>query len=73
MGTLKNYLQNNKITQRDFSKKLNVHFMTVHLICSGKRRPSPQLALRIEQETQGGIGHDELLYPENQKGADGKQ
>ena len=33
-------------------------------IVLGKRRPSPDLALRIEQATQGKTTRDELLFPE---------
>ncbi len=67
MKNLKTYLKKNKITQKKFSEKLNVHYMTIYQIVKGKRRPSPELAALIEQATGGEVTRMELLYP-SQKG-----
>lgn len=63
MTTLQNYLNDSKITQRKFSESLGIHYMYLNQIVNGTRRPSPNLALRIEQATDGQVTLRELLFP----------
>ena len=59
---LDNYLSEYKITNNDLAKRVGVHFSTISYIRSGKRRPSPDLALKIEQETDGKVTIRDLFY-----------
>ena len=61
---LSNFLSDNKITLADFATEVDCSESMLSLINSGNRRPSPDLALRIEQQTSGLVGRDELLFPE---------
>ena len=61
---LSNFLSDNKITLADFAIEVDCSESMLSLINSGNRRPSPDLALRIEQATQGNTTRDELLFPE---------
>ena len=57
------YLKLNNLSQMDFAKKLSISKSTVSLLINGQRRPSPELALRLEKETGGALKKEELLYP----------
>jgi len=46
------------------ARKVNVHQSHLSKIARGRRRPSPELALRIEQAMSGAVTRDELLFPE---------
>jgi len=46
-----------------FAKKLGIHPVYLSSI-SGSCRPSPKLALRIEQATGGAVTLRELLFPD---------
>ncbi len=61
---LKQYLDIKNLTQREFAERLGAHYMTVYKICAGRRRPSPEMAHRIEKETGGQVSRLESLYPE---------
>lgn len=63
MTALQDYLNNFKITQRKFSESLGIHYMYLNQIANGIRRPSPELALKIEQATDGQVTLRELLFP----------
>jgi DNA-binding transcriptional regulator YdaS (Cro superfamily) len=62
--TLEEFLKINKITTTEFSMKISCGQPTVSNLCNRKRRPSPRLALRIEQATGGQVTRDMMLYPE---------
>ena len=64
---LKEYLTENGISQRDFSKRVNIHYMYLNMVLVNKRRPSPDLADRIEKATDGEVTVMELLYPDREK------
>ena len=64
---LKEHLKYIGCTQRDFSKKLGIHYMYLSAIIRGLRRPSPDLALKIEKATGGMVKKEDLLWPD--KGA----
>jgi len=61
---IKQYCTENTLTFRGFAKRLDIAAPYVTQIVNGARRPSPGLALRIEQATRGAVTRDELLFPE---------
>ena len=52
------------LTQADAARKLDVSESTVSLIVSGDRRPSPELAQRMVNESGGKVSLEEALFPE---------
>ena len=54
------------LTQKQLAKELEIHPLTVSGIENGRKRPSPELALKIEKALSGSITHSELLYPDLQ-------
>lgn len=52
------------LTQADAARKLEVSESTISLIISGDRRPSPELAQKIVQESSGKVSLEEALFPE---------
>ena len=65
MNTLLNYLKKNGIDQSTFASKVGCNQSHISLICKGARRPSPELALKIQEATGGRITVLALLYPTN--------
>lgn len=61
---LKTYLKNK--SRVDFAQLIGTTKNYVNLLVCNQRRPSPELALRIEQATGGQVSRLELLYPEKQ-------
>jgi DNA-binding transcriptional regulator YdaS (Cro superfamily) len=61
---LKDYIKNSKITVSGLALKAKCGQPMLSLICLGERRPSPDLALKIEWATNGAVTRDELLFPE---------
>ena len=59
---LKDFLKNKSRTF--FAKKISSTKNYVDQLCSGQRRPSPELALKIQGATDGAVTVMELLYPE---------
>ena len=57
------YLEQNNLSQMDLARKLSISKSTMSLLANGLRRPSPELALKFEEETDGAIKRDELLFP----------
>ena len=47
-----------------FAKQIGTTKNYVNILSCGSRRPSPEMALRIEQATGGAVTRMELLYPE---------
>lgn len=62
---LREWLFRNKKSVTDFAKELNVSRTHLNLISSGIRKPSPELAKRIEKATKKGVTKEELLFPED--------
>jgi len=60
---LKEYLKQSKIKRQSFSDDLKIHYMHLNNIIRKTRRPSADLALRIEQATNGAVTLRELLFP----------
>jgi len=52
------------ISQKKFAQIIGVTPAHLCFIEKGIRRPSPELAARIEKATQGKVSRWELLYPE---------
>lgn len=61
---LKQFLRKKRINLNFFAKRVGCKQPHISLICAKKRRPSPDLALKIEQATDGEVTAMELLYPE---------
>jgi len=61
---LETVLKKENMSIASLAAKLDVHYTHVLRIIHGSRRPSPELALKIEQITNGAITRMELLYPE---------
>ncbi len=59
---LRAYMKLAKIRQLDLARVLGCAQSTISQIISGKRRPSPELALRIEEATGGAVRAAELVF-----------
>ena len=59
---LRDYLKNKN--RKDFAELIGTTKNYLNLLACGQRRPSPELALRIEQATGGAVTRMELLYPQ---------
>lgn len=57
------YLKQQNISYSDFAKQINVTASYITYILQNKRRPSPEIALKIEQVTEGRVSRIEVLYP----------
>jgi len=62
--TLKEYLKLRKISYRTFAEIVGVDHTYVWRLKNGERRPSPDVALKIEKATKGMVTRMDLLYPE---------
>jgi len=60
---ISDYIKQEGISQAEFARRIGVDRSTVTLWIQGLRRPASDMALHIEQVTDGSIHHDELLYP----------
>jgi transcriptional regulator with XRE-family HTH domain len=58
---LKEYLDENRITYREFAEKLGIHLQSLKNIAYGKRKPSLGLALQIEEHTSGKVTPRDLI------------
>jgi predicted XRE-type DNA-binding protein len=55
MTQLSQYLNKNKITQVEFASLINTTQATVSRLAVGKAEPSPRLALKIQEVTDGAV------------------
>jgi DNA-binding transcriptional regulator YdaS (Cro superfamily) len=62
------FLNTENVTQRKMAGDVGVHYQYLHAIIHGTRRPSPDLALKIEQATEGKVTLRELLFPDRDNG-----
>ncbi len=67
---LKTWLKMNNITQKKASEALGISRGYFSEIVSGKRRPNPNLARKIEAFTGGHVKTMELIYPDSPPGPD---
>ena len=58
---LEEYLRKNKIRHRAFAKDVDISQAHVSLIIKGERRPSVEVAKRVEKTTNGDVSAAELL------------
>lgn len=61
--TLDEYLTSRGITEKAFGLSINVSQQTVHRYRSGTRKPSPVVARKIEDATEG-LVRKETLRPD---------
>lgn len=61
-NNLKNYLKGRN--REEFASRIGTTKNYVNLLVTGARRPSPDLALRIQEATDGNVTVWELLYPD---------
>jgi transcriptional regulator with XRE-family HTH domain len=62
---IKSFRHNNNLTQYELAKLFGITQQAIAKYESGKfNRPSPDVALKIEQATGGAVTRDELLFPE---------
>ncbi len=61
---LKEFLKDGRIRQNRFAEIIAISKNYLSEIVNKKRRPSPDLALRIEEATCGKVDRLELLYPD---------
>ena len=66
MNSLTKYLKDNDESQQCFAERVGIHQSTVSRILNNTFRPSPELALKIEQATGGQVTRMEILYPQSQ-------
>jgi transcriptional regulator with XRE-family HTH domain len=64
---LSEYLSKNKIKLNRFAEDAGLKQPYASLIKNGHKRPSPDVALRIEQATNGEVTVLELLYPNKEE------
>ncbi len=67
--TLLKFVQSQKISLKEFCERHDFNYGTIRNVSAGLMRPSPDLALRIEEATHGKINRLELLYPKKQEGS----
>lgn len=61
---LSEYLKETKLTQEEFAALVGVTRPFITNILNGKRNPSIQLAIRIDEVTNGKVPLKDLLHPE---------
>lgn len=61
-----------KLKQRDLAKRVRTHPVYLNAVLRGRARPSPDLALRIEQESDGAYTRMWLLYRDKTNGSQPK-
>ena len=60
-------MKKTKLKQTEIAERVGTHKVYINAILRGRRRPSPDMALRIVEATGGEITVMELLFPGNQK------
>ncbi len=61
---LKKWQEENGVTNTKLAKCLGVHVSFITHLNKGRRKYSPELALKIEELTNGEVDKLELLYPD---------
>jgi transcriptional regulator with XRE-family HTH domain len=62
-GSIREYLKKTGTTEKEFAEKIGVSQPFVNLIKRGERRPTPEIAQKIEEIT--GIPFKKLLLTNN--------
>ena len=63
MLTLRDYIQANRVRQKDLAERLGVTQATVSRLVTGAARPSVELAAAIKRETGGAVGFEVWVTP----------
>jgi len=50
--------------REEFAREIGTTKNYLNLLVCHQRRPSPELALKIEKATKGAVTRDELIFPE---------
>lgn len=58
MLTLRDYIQSNRVRQKDLAARLGVTQATVSRLVTGAAKPSVELAAAIKRETGGAVGFE---------------
>lgn len=58
---LREYLEEERLTYREFAEKLGIHIQSLKNIAYGVRKPGLGLALRIEELTEGKVTPRSLI------------
>lgn len=59
--TVSDFLERRRLTQDDFARSIGVNRSFVSQLASGKKRPSPEIAKKIEAATDGEVSAASLL------------
>jgi transcriptional regulator with XRE-family HTH domain len=65
---IREFLKANQMRLSTFAQQAGLKQSYASLIKNGRRRPSPNLALRIQEATDGAVTVMELLFPKNTNG-----
>ena len=63
---LKNYLKANKIQLKTFCEANGLKYGYLRHISNKRKRPGPDMALKIENATKGKVNRLDLLYPKEE-------
>ena len=66
MHPIKKFCKERKLTQKELAASAYISAPYLTQIVKGQRRPTPPVALRIQQATGGKVGVLELLYPKDE-------
>lgn len=61
---LEEWQKEKNISNTELAKQLGIHVSFITHLNKGRRKFSPELALKIEQATNGAVTRMELLYPD---------
>jgi DNA-binding transcriptional regulator YdaS (Cro superfamily) len=61
---LNDYITQHNLKPRDLARLIGCGKSMAYYLLSGQRRPSPNMASRIERATGGAVTRLELLYPD---------
>ena len=64
---LKLWQLKNKVTDTQLSRLVGIHQSMICHYHAGRRRPSPEVALRIEEATGGEVTLREILFPDKRE------
>ena len=61
---LKQYFFDAPLSKKDFAEQIGVNVSMIYHIMSKARKPSAELAAKIEKVTEGLVTKEELLFPD---------
>jgi hypothetical protein len=60
---LKDYIKSKNVTLKQFCQENDFNYDSFRVMLTGSYTPSPDMALKIEQATNGQVNRLDLLYP----------